>query len=248
MLCGSACNDAPVKPSGSPPPPQSASGASATQFHISGTVRNDTGAPVAGVKVEVQSLTSSTPGTYFTYLSTRTDQAGRYSLAFFSMPGALLGPESVRANLVAFVWVWSDDSGLNGDFQYVNAVTSEISKDFRLRRVPRLTAGEDVTVTIQPDSPICVSNAQDFHPWPEEWVCSNVHIVAPASGRLVVTATPTSPSGPAPQLLNPESPFTRGISSIEYDVRAGEQVIVSVELPWPGGPLPQSFVVTSSVR
>jgi len=248
MLCGSACNDAPVKPSGSPPPPQSAAGPGATQFHISGTVRNDTGAPVAGVKVEVQSLTSSTPGTNFTYLSTRTDQAGRYSLAFFSVPGALLGPESVRANLVAFVSVWPDDSGVNGDFQYVNAVTSEISKDFTLRRVTRLTGNENVTVTIQPDSPICVSNAQDFHPWPDEWVCSNIQIVASATGRLVVTATPTSPSGPAPQLLNPESPFTRGISSIEYDVRAGEQVIVSVELPWPGGALPQSFVVTSSVR
>jgi hypothetical protein len=248
MLCGSACNDAPVKPTGSPPPAPGGVGAGATQYHISGTVRNDSGAPVAGVMVEVQSLTSSTPGTYFTYLSTRTDQAGRYSLAFFSVPGALAGPESVRANLVAFVSVWPDDSGLNGDFQYVNAVTSEISKDFTLRRVTRLTAGEDVTVTIQQDSPICVSNAQDFHPWPDEWVCSNIHIVAPATGHLVVTAMPTSQSGPAPQLLNPESPFTRGISSIEYDVRAGEQVIVSVELPWPAAPLPQSFVVTSSVR
>lgn len=247
-LCASACNDAPVKPSALPPPTQSAAGPSATQYRISGTVRNDNGAPVAGVKVEVQSLTSPAPGTYFTYLTARTDEAGRYSLAFSSVPGALLGPESVRANLVAFVWVWPDDSGLNGDFQYVNAVTSEISKDFTLRRVTRLTGNGNVTVTIQPDSPICVNNVQDSHPWPDEWVCSNIQIVAPATGRLVVSATPTTPSGPAPQLLNPESPFTRGISSIEYDVRAGEQMIVSIELPWPSGPLPQSFVVTSSVR
>ena len=248
MLCGSACNDAPVKPSSSPPATPSGVGSGATQYHISGTVRNDSGAPVAGVKVEVQSLTSSTPGTSFTYLSTRTDQAGLYSLAFSSVPGALTGPESVRANLVAFVSVWPDDSELNGDFQYVNAVTSEVSKDFTLRRVTRLTDTGNVTVMIQPDSPICVNNAQDFHPWPDEWVCSNIQIVAPATGRLVVTATPTTASGPAPQLLNPESPFTRGISSIEYDVRAGDQVIVSVELPWPAAPLPQSFVVTSSVR
>jgi hypothetical protein len=250
MLCASGCNETPVKPSGSTPPAPTPGGAGpgAAQYHIFGTVRNDSGAPVVGAKVEVQSLTSSTPGTYFTYLSTRTDQAGRYTLAFSSVPGALVGPESVRANLVAFVWVWPDDSELNGDFQYVNAATSEISKDFTLRRITRVTAGEDVTVTIQPDSPICVSNAQDFHPWPDEWVCSNVHIVAPATGRLVVTATSTSPTGPVPQLLNPESPFTRGISGIEYDVRAGEQAIVCVELPWPAARLPQSFVVTSSVR
>ena len=218
------------------------------QYRISGTVRNDSGAPVAGARVEVQSLTSSTPGTYFTYLSTRTDQTGRYTLAFFSVPGALSGPETVRENLAAFVSVWPDGSmGLNGDFQYVNAVTSEISKDFTLRRITRLTAGEDATVTIQPDSPICVNHAQDFHPWPDEWVCANVQIVAPVSGRLIVTATSTNSSGPAAQLVSPD-PFIHGMSQIDYQVHAGEQVIVSVELPWPSSSLPQSFVVTSAVR
>jgi hypothetical protein len=90
--------------------------------------------------------------------------------------------------------------------------------------------------------------AQDFHPWPDEWVCSTVQIVAPVSGRLIVTATSTRPSGPAAQLVDPESPFTRGTSQIEYQVRAGEQVIVSVELPWPASSLPQSFMVRSAVR
>src|SRR5262245_3625956 len=125
VLCTSACNDTrtPVTPSGSTPPVATpgGTGSAAVQYHISGTVRNDSGAPVAGATVDVQAVTSSTPGTNFTYLSTRTDQTGRYTLAFSSVPGALGGPESVRENLVAFVWVWPDGStGLNGDFQYVN--------------------------------------------------------------------------------------------------------------------------------
>ena len=50
------------------------------------------------------------------------------------------------------------------------------------------TAGDDIAITIGGGSPICVNNAQDMHPWPEEWLCSNVHIVAQTAGRLGASA------------------------------------------------------------
>jgi hypothetical protein len=198
----------------------------------------------------VQSLTSAAPGTPYTYRTAYTDQAGAYRVDFQSVKGTLLGPPEMRADMIAFVWVWPGDHvELNGDFQYVfSDEQRELSRDFRMSRVTRLTAGDDIAITIGGGSPICVNNAQDMHPWPEEWLCSNVHIVAQTAGRLVVTVTPVSPSGSLPRVQNPEAPFTRGVSTIEYQVRAGEEVVVCVELPLFGTLLPQSFVMTSSTK
>jgi hypothetical protein len=216
-------------------------------YHLSGTVTDDLGVPLPNVEVYLDSLVSAKSGSY-DHSTTRTNAAGDYTLDFNATPNLLAGssPKNLT-NIVAFANVW-DDTGRDheGDFQYVTSATSSISRNFRLSRFKRITAGDSLAVTIAPGDPVCSNNAQDMHPWPDEWICQRVHVVAPADGNLVVTAAPAD-AGASPHVVNPEDPFTSGTGSISIAVKAGTEVVFCVELPF-GAAAPRSFTVTTSLQ
>jgi hypothetical protein len=140
-------------------------------------------------------------------------------------------------------------SGYDGDSRYILGTTHDVSQNFHLHRTKRMTAGESTIVTVAPDDAICDNNAQDSHPWPEEFVCRSVRVVALNDGIMTLEAVSTQ--GGARPGLEVEtlsgvfgSPLLGNPTSIQ--VTAGKEVLANVEISW-GSTASQSFTLTTSM-
>jgi hypothetical protein len=232
----------PTQPSPPPPlPPALAPGLA--DYHLSGVVTDDEGAPRANVNVHLTYLESLERFAIYSNVQTRTDGQGFYMLDFKAVPLPGARPAGLL-NAIAFASARDDAGGYEGDHQYITATTSSISKNFRVSRFKRVTAGGEMPLTIRPDSPICNNDTQDMHPWPTEWVCGIVRVVAPADGMLSVTAVAVD-GGSAPSLLQPNAPFDFDFNGTP--VKAGSETVICVELPWPVRAA-RSFVVKTSLK
>jgi hypothetical protein len=89
--------------------------------------------------------------------------------------------------------------GYEADYRYVLSATP-LTQDFRLRRISGITAGESTVLTVEPHDTICVNNVQDMHPWPTEFICRTVRIVAPVDGVMTIEAIPANAGALLPDL------------------------------------------------
>jgi hypothetical protein len=214
-------------------------------FALTGTAADDDGQPVVNANLYLDFLTSDVPGTYYAHASGVTDGAGFYRIDFTAVPGAMHGPSGTN-NAIAFGGL--SKSGYDGDSRYVLGTTHDVSQNFHLHRIKRMTAGESTVVTVSPDDTICNNNTQDFHPWPQEFVCRSVHVMAPSDGVMTLEAFSTQGGAHPPleleivggdaccSLQNPRS----------IQVTAGTEVVVSVEMVW-GSTASQSFTLNTSI-
>ena len=217
-------------------------------FEMTGTVTDDDGQPVANAYLYFDFLTSDAPGTYFAHVSGVTDGTGFYRLDFTAVPGAMHGPPGTN-DAIAFGGVFESESEYEGDYHYILGTTHGVSHNFHLHRIKRMTAGESTVVTVAPDDTICNNNTQDWHPWPEEFVCRSVRVVAPTDGIMTLEALSTE--GGARPGLEVETvggrfgnPILGNPTSIQ--VTAGTEVLANVEMPW-GSTASQSFTLTTSM-
>ena len=239
---------APAPPFGLPP----------ATVEMTGVVRGDDGSPLVAAKVTVSALASSAPGTWYSYASAATNALGAYTLRFSGVSGVLTGPAGTQT-AVAFAYVSAEQCttlatlptcGYEPDYRYVLSATPLI-QNFRLHRVSMITAGESTVLTVAPDDTICVNNVQDMHPWPNEFVCRTVRVVAPADGVMTLEAVPVD-AGTAPPNLEVETVgdivccSERIANPASLPVTKGTVVKASVEVPW-GTAGNHSFVVKTSI-
>jgi hypothetical protein len=218
-------------------------------IELTGTATDDDGQPVADANFLIDFLLSDVPGTYFSQVSGVTDGTGFYRIDFNPVPGAMHGPPGTN-DAIAFGGL--SKSGYEGDFHYVLGTTHDVSQNFHLHRIKRMTAGESTVVTVAPDDSICNNNIQDLHPWPQEFVCRSVRVVATTAGIMTLEAL--SSAGGARAGLAVETvgdgptqfgtPILGNPTSIQ--VTAGTEVWVNVEMPW-GSTASQSFTLTTSI-
>jgi hypothetical protein len=244
-----------VSPSPGPPAPVPSSPHPPAAFELTGLVTDENGKPLSGAKITVDFLASDVPGTHYSETSGVADERGVYRITFTAVPGAMKGPVGTD-DAVAFAYVTAgclspapSSCAHEADYRYVLSTTQRATLDFHLRRITRITAGESTVVTIAPDDMICVNNVQDMHPWPSEFVCRTVRIVAPGDGIMHVEATPVEAGAALPD-LEVEAVGGRAYERIanptSLPVAAGTEVMANVELPW-GSIGSQSFIVKTSM-
>ena len=229
-------------------------------FELTGVVTDENGKPLSGAKIIVDFLASDVPGTHYSETSGVADEQGVYRITFTAVPGAMKGPVGTD-DAVAFalaapsgcLWPAPPSAcAYDADSRYVLATTRNAIQSFHLHRITRITAGESTVLTIAPDDAICINNVQDMHPWPSEFVCRTVRIVAPVDGTMNVEAVPPEDGSALPNLevetVGASGPCCseRMANPISIVVAAGTEVMANVELPW-GSIRSHSFVVKTSM-
>jgi len=150
------------------------------------------------------------------------------------------------------------DAGTNYDFTYVAAnnyfsdyrYIRSTPHNIRLYRVERITAGESKLVTVAPGDTLCVNNMQDSPGLGQDYVCRSVRVVAPTDGVITIEAVSTQTA--THPLLEAETIGVRPCCSerlgnpTSIQVRAGTEVVVSVEMPF-GSAGSETFTLTTSM-
>jgi len=249
-----------VSPSEGPPAPVPSSPRQPVAFELTGLVTDENGKPLSGAKITVDFLASDVPGTHYSETSGVSDERGIYRITFTAVPGAMKGPVGTD-DAVAFafaapagcLWPAPPSACANdADSRYVLATTKNAIQSFHLHRITRITAGESTVLTIAPDDAICINNVQDMHPWPSEFVCRTVRIVAPGDGIMHIEAIPVEAGAALPDLevetIGASGPCCseRMANPISIVVAAGTEVMANVELPW-GSIGSHSFIVKTSM-
>jgi hypothetical protein len=143
---------------------------------------------------------------------------------------------------------YSLHDGYESNVQIVPAGTALIIQNFRLRRVRAISAGESVSLSIDPDSSRCHDSDLLFV-W--ESRCESIEITTNSAGTLVIEAR-------APGSTNPEfhywggrggrftgPPVPSGPGTLALPVVAGTyHVMIGI----PDGLAPQRFDVVTSMR
>jgi Carboxypeptidase regulatory-like domain len=214
-------------------------------FELTGTATDDDGQPVANANLTVEFLVSDAPYTRFSDVSGVTDGAGFYRIDFTAAPGVMHGPPGTSA---ALALSYFSKLGYESDVRYVLGTTHDVSQSVHLYRIRRITAGESTVVTVAQDDTICDNNTQDYHPWPQEFVCRKVRVVAPSDGVMTFEAVSTL-GGARPPL---EVEIVGGYyccslrNPMSIQVTAGTELVVSVEMPF-GSTTSQSFTLNTSM-
>ena len=190
-----ACGQTPVTPTPTPtPPPAPTPNPSLTRFVVSGVVADDAGERLKDIFVTVR-FSKGFAAPY--YVSTRTDTAGEYSLTFdASERWYLRNQESDFAGL-AFAW---EDEPLRYEpsTEVLARGTSNIRRDFTLRRVRSVAAGDSTSISVDGDSGLCIDeDAYSELMW-IEWRCEMVRVVASQTGTLTVEIRALDPGAPTP--------------------------------------------------
>src|SRR5262245_15464991 len=137
-----ACGSNPTSPSPTPSP-TAAPAEPAVPFRVFGVVTNDDGAPVADALI---ALTYQPELTAIQTASGRTGADGRYELQLTAQrPG----------NDSAVVRIFSSER--YAPFEQFVRVVENTEKDFRLKPIRILTAGQSTTVRVDSDSSVCSS-------------------------------------------------------------------------------------------
>ena len=206
----SACN-APSTPTPTPPPPTPPS-PTLLRYHVSGIVTDETGSPIAGASVSVDysrsegfsSPSSFCPMANFCWLKTVTNDGGYYEVVFEPGPGSVFG-----ANGAGLIYSWP--AGYEGSIQVLPRGTPDIVQNLRLRRGRTVSAGQSITVSIEPESSLC-SDLEDW--WLMTSRCENFEILVDKAGTLTVDARATEAGGIVPVVFLQQAVNTRGDKSV----------------------------------
>ena len=206
-------------------------------YQVVGVVTDDAGSPLPGARIYFDFITSRSPGTQLSEISVTAGAGGAYSATFEAVPGAMKGPAGTDdAFAFARAWVecpsWESACSYELDAQYVLANTQAAVQNFRLSRVMRITAGESAQLMLTPDAPICVNNLQDMYPWPEEFVCRTLRVLASMDGILTIEAVSPDGEHPAVEVETVDGSGWWFENPTSIPVTAGTEVRVNVEMPW----------------
>ena len=247
----SAC-DGPSTPTPTSPPPTPPGGSSPTvmRYHVSGSVTDETGSPIAATKLEIDysrggglsSPPSSCSTAPFCVLQIHTNDGGFYEFVFEPGPGPVFGTNGAGL-------IYSLREGYEVNMQLLPRGAPEIVQNLRLRRVRTVSAGDSITVSIEPDSSLC-SDLEDWFILTSR--CENVEILAGQAGTLTVEARATEASGIVPIVFFATSgEYTRGQErqpgTVSVGVQAGKRYRIYVGIP-SGIGAAQRFDVSTSLR
>jgi hypothetical protein len=206
-------------------------------FDVRGRVTDADGRPVLGATV----------GIWVDYVvspSVQTDQLGAYSFSFTGVRGANYYPDLDPPGLedsVAFLV--AEAPGFGWYSRHVLGTAEQLVEHIRLQPVRRITAGEAVVVTMEPDATVCVLDG-----WPgRERQCGLLYVAVPADGTLTVGATPVDPGVAKPTLEVSGLRFGARGNPVSVPVSGESESRVSLQLPW-GFSDSRSFIVTTSLQ
>lgn len=224
-----------------PAPPRDSTGL--TSYHITGRVIDESGRPVTAALIYLSFVVD--PKDIFQHASTMTDSAGRYVLEFRAVSGAMHGPPGTSS---AFAFGYVEKNGYDQDSRYFLTSAPADTVTTRLHAYRRIAAGDSATLDVDASSPVCSNNVQDLHPWPEEWICRTIHVVAAQAGRLIITVTGEHPTVPVGIEVEPwrTVPLISFDGPIAIDVDAGVTYDVNVEIPF--GSSGETVVVRTELR
>ena len=152
-------------------------------MHLTGRVTDEGGSPLSGVLLEVDYSSgggpsnppSNCPGiATFCWFLTRTNGSGYYEAEFQLSPRPLGGG--------IYGYIYSLVEGYSTNVQPIPFGSSAV-QNLRLRRPRRIDVGESATVTVEPDSSICL-DLEDLYAY--GYRCEYVTVVARSPGTLLV--------------------------------------------------------------
>jgi hypothetical protein len=232
-LLAAACGSSPVAPAPNSTVPESpAPGIPATTVRFFGVVTNEDGAPVPSALVGVTYAPDSGPTQA---ANTQTGSDGRYELQLSARQ-----PGNINVLIRATA---------SGDYlpnEQLVRLTDATERNFRLRRVRTIGAGQSTQVTFDTDSSRCMTPGT-------QGICESVRVQFPSEWvpRLVVKSIPES-DGVVPALVaNYGFPSTRGEGVISlpigdndfWDPRVPRFVEVAISIP--AATTPQRYEVLS---
>lgn len=216
----------------------------AIQYHVAGTVTDadsDMPVPNVGVRLEFKS-SHNTEG--WDWADATTDAQGRFTLDVFALQEFFkMGPPGAT-DAFGFLGGYGSSQGYDWDFRYVRPGNASGLR-LRLRKSHQIAVGDSMNVVVSPDDAVCVNNVQDSHPWPLEFVCRTISVVASESGPITIEAVPLDTNSFTPILVAVYTPASDPHSIIpatgilSFDVRTGAVFPLYVGIPW--GSTAQSF-------
>lgn len=245
--CGSESPSAPLPaPSPTPTPtapfpPPAPPPSPVTRYHVSGIVTDESGSLLANAQVAVQY------DTWHGWIRTSTNDAGYYDIAFEDNVQSRAGVGS------ALALVHGDDDGHEHQVQALPWGATEIVKNLRLRRSRTITAGQSITVPIEPDSSLVWDN-EDWLDLTRVW--ERVHIRVPEAGTLNIEARPEA-GGVVPSVAVlcidlrdncrfdwVKAPAGSGTASLKVQADSLFELLVVIRTP----AAPQRYVVSTSLQ
>jgi hypothetical protein len=174
---------------GSPPPPSP----TVVRYRVSGVVTDDTGAPIAGVPLELDyprgGNFASPPARCIPqagcFISTSTNDRGEYAVSFEPGLGWVFNADGAGL-------IYSLRDGFEHDIQLLPRGAPDIQQPLRLRRVRTVSAGQPITVSIERDSALC-SDLEDW--WLLTNRCEVVTVLTGEAGTLTVEASAAQAAG-----------------------------------------------------
>lgn len=245
QACSTPSEPSPLPIPNSPPAPPTPPQAPAAHLQLSGRVLDQDGAPVARASVMVTYASAggaSNPPSHcpmsgqFCWLSTKTNDAGEYSVEFEAVPWSGRG--------LGYVDAFRD--GYEVDVQWVPTGPSPAVRNLRLRSTRRISAGESIAVSVDGASSLC-TDLED------NWALGNrCEIVVIQSGAGLLHVEARTPAGEPAALVfwyttgNYSGFITRPApGTVAIPVGGGTyRILVGI----PEGAPTQQFNVTTSLR
>jgi hypothetical protein len=219
LMLAAACGGSNASPA-APSTPNAPTPVTTSTFHVTGTVTEDAGHPVAGATVTILN----------TSVSSTTDGNGFYSLDF-DVRGAVTG-------LVRLVK--AEDAGYDMSHNYLIPVSGSqyISQNIHLYRIRRITAGETAVLTVVPGDTSCGDN--------DQFTCRTVHIVAPSDGLMTIAAEATPAATNAGLDIVGQPSYFCCPLIVSVVVTAGTEVVANIGMAYTST-VSQSFVLNTSL-
>lgn len=233
-MMSAACDEAPlpIQPSPGPDGPVVASGV----WELSGVAVGDDGRPISNTPVVVWLGRPNEP-------VVQTDEMGRYNVKFDARHGGYV----YRSTAVVYIDAGSDYEPEHRLFFPIGSDPRQ-TLDLHPRRIRWISAGESVSVTVEPGDVPCFNNVQDGS-WHAYYVCRTVRLIVPADGVLTAEVIPSGVNAPAP-LLEMEGPGDLDCcyqgNPLTMSVAAGMVIKINVQVP--SGSPRQTFVLTTKIR
>ena len=248
LMAVTACDRSRVPSAPQPvptPTPKPTPTPTATRYHVSGVVADEAGSPIANARIEIDY--APPPGQLFAFVQSTANGSGFYEVDFetngpFTNFFQLLNLEPTAGVLYA----WSED--YQDNIQLLPWGATDIVKNLRLRRVRTITAGEPITVSIEPDSSICSDREDWFLP---DRKCHQFEVLADSAGTLTIEARPEDASGIVTTVFSATTGFYRGQklgpgTVSLFGVLAGKSYRIFVGIP--DGTAPQRYTVSTSLQ
>jgi hypothetical protein len=170
-------------------------------------------------------------------LTTHADSSGHYEFGFETHQTQFMEARDT----VGLVRAWRDGGEYESDVQLVPSGTADILKSLRLRRVRPITAGQSITMSIEPDSTLCFDWDIDFSLTTR---CETVQFLAGTAATVTVEARPAEAGGVIPTVEIYGEPVVPAPRTISFPVQAGKVYRIRVRIPTEMAP--QRYVISTS--